>query len=303
MRWFVFCLAPRRRHRFFLALAHSAYAVGPRAFDLDTLEKLSGGDLKGVAVSSDGRVRAGLTLGNVPLPDATAVYAALPLADGSVLIGTSFNGKVVRVAGDQATVWADTKETAVTSLAAGANGARVRGDDPRREDLQADGHEGRRPRQAPRREPRLGARLGQGEERALRGNGERGEGVPRDPRRRVVRLLHERRAEPRVARRGRRRRGVRGLARQGAPLQDHRPRASVGHLRLPRRGGEVDRPRQGRDDLRARQRVRRAPRGAAPQPRAGARARRAEHVAPPEARQGRALRLRRQASPREADAP
>src|SRR5271156_2878747 len=98
-----------------LALASSAAAVGTRVFDLDTLETLSGGDLKGVAVSSDGRVRAGLTLGNVPLPGASAVYAALPQADGSVLIGTSFNGKVIRVAGGQATVWADTKETAVTS--------------------------------------------------------------------------------------------------------------------------------------------------------------------------------------------
>src|SRR5271163_4004817 len=105
-----------------VALATSAGAVGTRVFDLDTLEKLSGGDLKGVAVSSDGRVRAGLTLGNVPLPGASAVYAALPLADGSVLVGTSFNGQVFRIAGDQATVWADTKETAVTSLALGANG-------------------------------------------------------------------------------------------------------------------------------------------------------------------------------------
>src|ERR1700739_3724303 len=105
-----------------LAVTTSATAVGTRVFDLDTLDKLSGGDLKGVAVSSDGRVRAGLTLGNVPLPDASAVYAALPMADGSVLVGTRFNGRVIRVAGDQATVWADTKETAVTSLALGANG-------------------------------------------------------------------------------------------------------------------------------------------------------------------------------------
>src|ERR1700723_764796 len=102
-----------------VALASSAAAVGTRVFDLDTLEKLSGGDLKGVAVSSDGRVRAGLTLGNVPLPGASAVYVALPQADGSVLVGTSFNGKVIRVAGGQATVWADTKETAVTSLVQG----------------------------------------------------------------------------------------------------------------------------------------------------------------------------------------
>src|SRR5580658_2019282 len=105
-----------------LAVASSAFAVGTRIFDLDTLDKLSGGDLKGVAVSSDGRVRAGLTLGSTPIPDATAVYAALTLADGSVLVGTSYGGKVMRVAGGQATVWAETKETAVTSLVLGANG-------------------------------------------------------------------------------------------------------------------------------------------------------------------------------------
>jgi hypothetical protein len=104
------------------ALTPPAAAVGTRTFDLDTLDKLSGGDLKGVAVSSDGRVRAGLTLGSTPLPDASAVYAALPLADGSVLVGTSHNGKVLRVAGGQATVWAETHETAVTSLVVGANG-------------------------------------------------------------------------------------------------------------------------------------------------------------------------------------
>jgi hypothetical protein len=105
-----------------VAFAPAAQAVGTRVFDLDTLDKLSGGDLKGVAVSSDGKVRAGFTLGNVPLPDSTAVYAALPLADGSVLVGTSFNGKVIRVSGDSATVWADTHETAVTSLVLGSDG-------------------------------------------------------------------------------------------------------------------------------------------------------------------------------------
>jgi hypothetical protein len=89
---------------------------------LDTLDELSGGDLKGVAVGSDGVVRAGFTLGNVAIPDASAVFTGLSLADGSVLLGTSPQGKVVKVAGDQATVFADTKELAVTSLALDAKG-------------------------------------------------------------------------------------------------------------------------------------------------------------------------------------
>ena len=87
-----------------------ARAVGTRVFELDSLEKLSGGELQGVAVGSDGIVRAGWTLSNLALPpDAgTTAACALALPDGSVLIGTgpSSGGKVVRVANDQATVLA-----------------------------------------------------------------------------------------------------------------------------------------------------------------------------------------------------
>jgi hypothetical protein len=98
-----------------------AGAVGTRTFELDSLEALSGGDLQGVTVGSDGVVRAGWTLGNVPLPEGSGTTAtcALQLADGSVLVGTgpATGGKVVRIAGDQATVFADTRENAVNTLA------------------------------------------------------------------------------------------------------------------------------------------------------------------------------------------
>ena len=107
------------------ALAFSstlALAVGTRTFELDSLEKLSGGDLKGVAVGSDGVVRAGLTLGDVSLPDATASWAAIQLPDQSVLIGTT-GGKIFRVAGGIATVYAETSAQAVTALAIGPGGA------------------------------------------------------------------------------------------------------------------------------------------------------------------------------------
>jgi hypothetical protein len=101
--------------------AHDARAVGTRTFELDTLEKLSGGDLKGVSIGSDGVVRAGWTLGDVPLPEGTGTTAtcAVELADGSVLVGTgpSSGGKVVRIAGDRASVFADTHESSVNALA------------------------------------------------------------------------------------------------------------------------------------------------------------------------------------------
>jgi hypothetical protein len=106
--------------------ARDAGAVGTRSFELDSIEKLSGGDLKGVSVGSDGVVRAGWTLGNVSLPaDAgTTATCAVSLPDGSILVGTgpSSGGKVVRIANDQASIFADTKESAVNALAVDGKG-------------------------------------------------------------------------------------------------------------------------------------------------------------------------------------
>jgi hypothetical protein len=106
-----------------VTFAQLAGAVGTRTFDLDTIEEFSGGDLKGAAVGSDGVVRTGFTLGDVRLEQAHTVFAALALADNSgVLVGTSPNGKVYKVAGDQATEFADTKASGVTSLVQDARG-------------------------------------------------------------------------------------------------------------------------------------------------------------------------------------
>lgn len=107
-------------------VAARAAAVGTRTFELDTIDKLSGGDTQGVSIGSDGVVRAGWTLGNVALPESsgTTATSAITLPDGSVLIGTgpAAGGKVVRFAGGRATVFADTKENAVNALAVDRGG-------------------------------------------------------------------------------------------------------------------------------------------------------------------------------------
>lgn len=105
-----------------VALSTDARAVGTRTFVLDTLDKLSGGDLKGVAVSSDGTVRAGFTLGNAPIPEASASFSAVTLSDGTTLIGTSPAGKVYKLAGDAISLFADTGALAVTSIVQAKNG-------------------------------------------------------------------------------------------------------------------------------------------------------------------------------------
>jgi len=105
-----------------LFVTGDAGAVGTRTFVLDTLDKMCVGDLKGVSVSSDGTVRAGFTLGSAPIPDATTVFAATTLTDGSTLIGTSPNGKVYKAVGDTITLFGDTGALAVTSIVQAKNG-------------------------------------------------------------------------------------------------------------------------------------------------------------------------------------
>jgi hypothetical protein len=99
-----------------------AHAVGTRTFDLDTLAELSGGDLRGVAVDSRGRVRAGWNLGDLTLTDASTILSSVVLDDGSVLLGAA-GGKVLKVAGGKSTVFADTKQLAVTALADAGGGS------------------------------------------------------------------------------------------------------------------------------------------------------------------------------------
>lgn len=105
-----------------LLSSRDAGAVGTREFRLDTLDSLSGGDLQGVAVDSLGQVRAGLVLGSLPMPDASAAWCSMALADGSVLVGTGNTGKVFRVHQGQVTEYAATGQMAVTSLAPDASG-------------------------------------------------------------------------------------------------------------------------------------------------------------------------------------
>src|SRR5688500_16781337 len=95
------------------ALAAPSLAVGTRRFVLDKEADFKGGDLTGVAVDSAGRVRAGLSLGSVPIAQATSVWSALPLADGSTLVGTGSEGKLLKVQGGAVSVLAETKTLAV----------------------------------------------------------------------------------------------------------------------------------------------------------------------------------------------
>lgn len=105
----------------------SVHAVGTRTFVLDAGDDFKGGSLEGVAVDSTGRVRAGFNLGSTPLSDVTAVWAALALADGSVLLATGNEGKLLEARGTNVKVLAETGALVATSLAEAWGGAVVVG--------------------------------------------------------------------------------------------------------------------------------------------------------------------------------
>lgn len=99
-----------------LSLAGNASAVGTRRFELQRGDDFEGGDLKGVAIDGAGRVHAGLNLADKPLSAAATVWSALERSDGSVLIGTGNEGKLLEFKGDKVQVLAESGKMALTSL-------------------------------------------------------------------------------------------------------------------------------------------------------------------------------------------
>jgi hypothetical protein len=106
----------------FLGLSPASWAVGTRRFELQRGKDFQGGDLKGVAIDSAGRVHAGLNLGALPLSDVQSVWSVLPRSDGSLLLGTGNEGKLLEVRGGSVRVLAETKALVVTSLVVGWKG-------------------------------------------------------------------------------------------------------------------------------------------------------------------------------------
>ena len=114
-------------------------AVGTRSFLLDSEEDYEGGDLKGVSIDSTGKLRAGLNLGATSISEGTAVWSALPMPDGSVLLGTGNDGKLLRVTGAATKVIAETKALVITSLTQAWGGTVVMGTLPEGKVLKLEG--------------------------------------------------------------------------------------------------------------------------------------------------------------------
>jgi hypothetical protein len=110
--------------------AGSADAVGTRTFDMSSMEDLASGDLTGVAVDGRGVVRAGLQLGKTTVDGAESAFQSVLLPDGSVLIGTGSEGKIMRVSNGQVSVAATTGQMAVSAMTLAWNGDVIAGSFP-----------------------------------------------------------------------------------------------------------------------------------------------------------------------------
>lgn len=102
-------------------------AVGTQRIELKQGEDFKGGELQGVSVDSNGKLRAGFNLGNVPMSDAATVWSALLQRDGSLLIGTGNEGKLFKHSNGTTTVVAASPGLTLSALAQAWNGTIVAG--------------------------------------------------------------------------------------------------------------------------------------------------------------------------------
>src|SRR5664280_1880527 len=101
------------------AVSSSALAVGTRHWVLERGEDFKGGDLKGVAIDSSGKLRAGFDLGRIPVDGESIIWSALARPDGSMLLGTGNEGRLLELRAGRVKKLADSGELVVTSLVEG----------------------------------------------------------------------------------------------------------------------------------------------------------------------------------------
>jgi hypothetical protein len=102
-----------------LMTSNLALAVGTRHWVLERAEDFKGGDLKGVAIDSSGKVKSGFDFGRVPVERESVIWSALPRPDGSILLGTANEGRLLELRNGQINKLAETHELVVTSLVEG----------------------------------------------------------------------------------------------------------------------------------------------------------------------------------------
>lgn len=97
-------------------IASEAEAVGTRRVAIRTAEAFSAGELSGVAVDATGKLRAGYDLAEVPVADATTVWATLDLGGGKTLLATGNEGRLIEYSAGATRVVGESEALVLTSL-------------------------------------------------------------------------------------------------------------------------------------------------------------------------------------------
>lgn len=105
-----------------LGASDDAWAVGTRRVAIRTADAFSEGELEGVSVDSTGVLRPGYDLGEVPVKDATTVWATLDMGGGALLLATGNDGKLIEYSKAGAKVVADSDAMVLTSVCKGFKG-------------------------------------------------------------------------------------------------------------------------------------------------------------------------------------
>jgi sugar lactone lactonase YvrE len=103
-------------------MASVAVAGSTRSFVIDDDGAFGKGELDGTSVYSSGSVRLGASTERVDIAGSPVAWSALRRPDGSVLLGTGNDGKILRVDGKKVSTFAETKQLLVTTLVAGPGG-------------------------------------------------------------------------------------------------------------------------------------------------------------------------------------
>lgn len=99
-----------------------ARAVGTERFTIESAADFTAGTLDGTAVHSSARVTPGAATTRIALAGTELGYSLARGRDGAIYVGTGSGGKIVKVVGDRAEVFAETGQVLVASLAFGADG-------------------------------------------------------------------------------------------------------------------------------------------------------------------------------------
>lgn len=94
-----------------------AHAGGTRIWELTGFEELDKGEIENTTVSSLGEVTVGLRPKRLDLPEVGLVWSAAVAKDGTVFLGTGYDGKIFRLRKGKVELLAATEQLVITSLA------------------------------------------------------------------------------------------------------------------------------------------------------------------------------------------